>query len=84
MFWSIERSLESNKISKTIVSSDSNVILNMVKATYGPRVELHKEVKNCQKMILELSNYFNIYQKNEAFKDIILLQPTSPLRKKDL
>ena len=83
LFWSIERSLESNKISKTIVSSDSNVILNMVKATYGPRVELHKRSKELSKddsRTVELLQYLS--KKNEAFKDIILLQPTSPLRKK--
>lgn len=77
--WTIESSLKSKYISKTIVSSDDDDILS-ISATYGAEVikrpqELSLDVTASEPVIEHVLN--NIKEEYDYF---ILLQPTSPLR----
>ena len=83
LFWSIERALESKKISDILISSDSEIILDMVHKAYESRVRLHKRSDNLSQdnsKTIDLLHHLSL--KNKSFQNIILLQPTSPLRKK--
>ena len=84
LFWSIERALESEKISEIIVSSDSKRILDIVHKTYDSRVQLHKrndDLSQDNSKTIDLLQQLSLVKK--SFQKIILLQPTSPLRKKN-
>ena len=82
LFWSIDRSLESKNITKTIVSSDSDDILSIVKDAYGSSVELHKRSKDLasddSKTVDLLQHIAELYKLTDH---IVLLQPTSPMRR---
>ena len=83
LFWSIERALQSKKISEILISSDSELILDMVHKEYGSRVQLHKrsnDLSQDDSKTIDLLKHLSLLYK--SFQNIILLQPTSPLRKK--
>ena len=85
LFWSIERALQSSQISKTIVSSDSEQILDLVKQSYGHNVHLHKrpqELASDESKTIDLLTH--IAQNHLNFEHIVILQPTSPMRKSGL
>ena len=79
--WTIEASLKSKYITKTIVSSDTEEILNISKQ-YGAEIikrpdELALDTTPSEPVILHvLENIKNI----DEYEYLILLQPTSPLR----
>ncbi len=81
--WSIEASLKSNYITKTIVSSDSEEILDIANK-FGAEIllrdkTLSSDTSSSENVIIDVIE--KIYQQqNITFDYIILLQPTSPLR----
>lgn len=77
--WTIEASLESKYITKTIVSSDSGEILEVSKK-YGSEIlkrpdELATDISSSEVVVKHA-----LESVEEKFEYIILLQPTSPLR----
>jgi CMP-N,N'-diacetyllegionaminic acid synthase len=80
LFWTIERALESKLITNIIVSSDSEEILLLVKTSYSSvtlhqrSIELSADSSKTIDLLQSLSNEFT------GYKNIVLLQPTSPLR----
>lgn len=77
--WTIEEALKSKYITKTIVSSDDNEILNIAKK-YGSEI-----IKRPSQLASDTSTSFDVIEhtilsQNENFDYVILLQPTSPLR----
>jgi len=80
--WSIEASLNSEYITKTIVSSDDKEILD-ISLEYGAEIinrpkNLSDDNANSESAVLHAINHLKDIE--EAFDIIILLQPTSPLR----
>lgn len=77
--WSIEASLNSKYISKTIVSSDSDEILN-ISSEYGAEV-----LKRSEELALDNTKtepvLIDVLEKiEESYDYLVLLQATSPLR----
>ena len=80
--WTIEASLNSQYIDKTIVSSDSNEILNLDLNYNFCRHKRSKKLSNDSARSEDV--VLNILDEETALKNyeyLILLQPTSPLRK---
>jgi CMP-N-acetylneuraminic acid synthetase len=77
--WTIEASLNSKYITKTIVSSDDDEILNISKE-YGADILKRPSEFATDSASSELVVNHAIKSINESFDYIILLQPTSPLR----
>ena len=80
--WSIEASLNSKYITKTVVSSDDNEILNITKK-YGSDVlkranELALDTTASEPVIRDVIE--KLREDNQEFDYLVLLQPTSPLR----
>ncbi len=77
--WSIEAALESSYIDKVIVSSDNDEILNISKKFKADTIKRPDELAS------DLSSSFDAIKHTidnlEKYDYIILLQPTSPLRK---
>ena len=84
IYWTIKEALKIKEINKVIVSSDSKKILNISK-NYGIKYFI-KRPKNLSR---DKSSSWDVVKhvikmlkkNNEKYKNIILLQPTSPLRK---
>jgi len=77
--WTIEASLNSKYINKTIVSSDDDEILEISKK-YGAEIlkrpdEFATDISSSEAVVHHV-----IENTNEIYNYIILLQPTSPLR----
>lgn len=80
--WSIDAALRSKYISKVIVSSDSDHILNIA-VSYGSSVikrpiELASDKSPTEPVIMHA--ILSLLELNENYEYIVLLQPTSPLR----
>ena len=77
--WSIEAALQCDFISKTVVSSDCPEILSISRL---PGVDLHERPKT---LALDESSsvdvVLDVLKNYEKFSYIVLLQPTSPLRR---
>ena len=84
--WSIESALNSKFISKTIVSSDNDEIITVSKQ-YGAEIpfkrptNLATDTATTRDVLIHAIEYYKL--KNITFDYIVLLQPTSPFRKKD-
>ncbi len=80
--WTIEASLNSKYISKTVVSSDDDEILNISEKYNSETIkrpsELALDTTSSEAVIKHVVE--DLKQKNQEFDYIILLQPTSPLR----
>ena len=79
--WSIEASLKSKYITKTIVSSDNDKILNIAKQ-YGACIQkrpnhLAEDITPTEPVIYHVLQHMEYL---EEYDYLILLQPTSPLR----
>lgn len=77
--WTIEASVNSKYITKTIVSSDSNEILEVAK-NYGVHIlkrpaEFASDLSSSEVVVKH-----TIDNSEEKYEYIVLLQPTSPLR----
>ncbi|MGV6860632.1 MAG: acylneuraminate cytidylyltransferase family protein [Putridiphycobacter sp.] len=82
--YSIESAKSANLITKTIVSSDNQDIINIAKAFKAevPFVrpkELAEDNSTTVEVLLHAINFFE--SKGETFDYIVLLQPTTPFRK---
>lgn len=83
--WSIESALESKQISKTIVSSDNDEIIAISKQ-YGAEIPFKRPEKlatdsaTTKDVLLHTIEFYKT--QNINFDYIVLLQPTSPFRKK--
>jgi len=80
--WTIKASLDSNFISKTVVSSDDDEILK-ISQKYGASVirrpkSLASDEASSESVMLHTIDSLSV--NNEEFDIVILLQPTSPLR----
>ena len=80
--WTIEASLKSRYITKTIVSSDDNEILEVSKK-YGANVlkrpdNLATDTSSSQSVVEHTIT--ELEKVNEKYDYLVLLQPTSPLR----
>ena len=80
--WTIEASIKSKFISKTVVSSDDQEILD-ISAENGAEIirrpdNLATDTSKSESVVSHAINYFQ--SKGEEFDIVILLQPTSPLR----
>ena len=80
--WTIEASLKSRYITKTVVSSDDNEILEISK-NYGANIlirpdDLATDTSSSQSVVEHVIK--ELEKLNEKYDYIILLQPTSPLR----
>lgn len=82
--WTIEASLKSKHISKTVVSSDSNEILQISKK-YGAQTILRPAKLALDSSASEplIKHILDTLEDIAKFDFLILLQPTSPLRDKD-
>ena len=83
--WSIEASKESKYITKTVVSSDGDDILNISKQ-YGASTikrphDLALDTTPSEDVIKHTLNV--VREENETYDYLILLQPTSPIRDKN-
>ncbi len=84
--WTIEEAKKSKYIDKLIVSTDSTEIAEISKK-YGAEVpfirpkELASDTASSIDVILHAINFFK--NKGDTYEYIVLLQPTSPLRKVD-
>lgn len=80
--WTINASLNSKYITKTVVSSDDIDILNCAKELGSDFIKrptsLSLDETSSELVIEHTLSYF--YKKGEIFDYLILLQPTSPLR----
>lgn len=87
IYWSINSAINTPCISRVVVSTDSNKIASLAKQ-YGAEVpylrpvELADDNSNTEDALLHLLEWLNI---NESYfpDNIILLQPTSPIRLKN-
>ncbi len=79
MTWTIEASLNSKYISKTIVSSDSDEILEFA-IKYGSEILKRPDVLSADTSSSEVVVKHALENIVEKFDYIVLLQPTSPLR----
>lgn len=83
--WSIETGLESEKINKVIVSSDNEEIINIAKQ-YGAEVpfvrpaNLSTDSATTNDVLLHALDFYKA--KDITYDYIVILQPTSPFRKK--
>ncbi len=80
--WTIEASLKSRYITKTVVSSDDNEILEVSKK-YGANVlkrpdDLATDTSSSQSVVEHTIT--ELEKVNEKYDYLVLLQPTSPLR----
>ena len=80
--WTIEASLNSKYITKTIVSSDDNEILD-ISSYYGAEIikrplSLASDTANSESVVKHAIDHLE--KQGEVFDIVILLQPTSPLR----
>jgi len=80
--WSIEASLASKYITKTVVSSDNDEILNISKKykanTLKRPTELASDTASSEEAVINVIE--ELKKGGEEFEYLILLQPTSPLR----
>lgn len=80
--WSIEASLASKYITKTVVSSDSDEILNISKKykanTLKRPTELASDTASSEEAVINAIK--ELKKAGEEFEYLVLLQPTSPLR----
>ncbi|HEB62613.1 MAG TPA: acylneuraminate cytidylyltransferase family protein, partial [Bacteroidetes bacterium] len=79
--WTIEASLKSKYITKTIVSSDSDTILKIAKK-YGANTLKRPVQYSTDQASSEVVVKHAMKSINKKYDYIILLQPTSPLRDK--
>ena len=82
--WTIEESIKSRYINKTVVSSEDEEILEVSKK-YGAETikrpyEIATDTATSESVIIHTLEYLNSL--GEVFDIVILLQPTSPLRNK--
>jgi CMP-N,N'-diacetyllegionaminic acid synthase len=80
--WTIEASLDSKYITKTIVSSDDKEVLD-ISTEYGAKVvkrpdDLSSDSATSESVVKHTIDYLE--SMGEVFDIVILLQPTSPLR----
>jgi CMP-N,N'-diacetyllegionaminic acid synthase len=86
IYWSIKAALEANCIDRLVVSTDSSEIAELSQS-YGAEVpfirpmEISGDNATTESAINHCLNFFN--KKNDEIpENIVLLQPTSPVRKK--
>jgi len=83
--WSINSALNSKLVNKTIVTSDSEEIIEIAR-TFNAEIpftrpsELASDTANSKDVIVHAINWY--LAQNQSFDYIVLLQPTSPFRKK--
>lgn len=77
--WTIEASLDSKYITKTIVSSDSDEILEVAK-NYGSDILKRPDELATDTSSSEVVIKHTLESMEEKFDYVVLLQPTSPLR----
>jgi len=83
--WTIEEALKSNYIDNIIISTDDENIINLSRQYKGINVpfvspkELSSDKATSLDVVLHALNYYSSNDKN--FDYVMLLQPTSPLRK---
>ncbi len=80
--WTIEASLKSKYVTKTVVSSDDREILK-ISEEYGSEaiqrpVELANDTATSESVVKHTIDFLSA--RNELFDVLVLLQPTSPLR----
>ena len=80
--WTINLALNSKLIDKVVVSSDSKKILNISRKLGSDTILRPKNISGDNSTTESAINHCINYYKNN-FEVIILLPPTSPLRKKD-
>ena len=77
--WTLEASLNSQFISKTIVSSDDELILSIAK-DYNSEIPLKRSKKLSGDDSNSVDVVIDIIKKFPNYNYVIILQPTSPLR----
>jgi len=83
--WTIEEALKSKYIDNIIVSTDDENIINLSKQYKGIHVPFVRPKELCSDkatsldVVLHALNYYSSHDKNYDY--VMLLQPTSPLRK---
>ena len=80
--WTIKLALNSKLIDKVVVSSDSKKIIDISRKLGSDTILRPKNISGDNSTTESAINHCINYYKND-FEVIILLQPTSPLRKKD-
>ena len=82
MVWSIEAALKSKFISKTVVSSDSDIILNIAQQNGSQIIKrphnLASDTARTEPVIAHV--LLKLIEKGEQYDYVILLQATAPLR----
>ena len=80
--WTIEAAKESNSLNKIIVSTDDNSIATFSKE-HGVEVPFLRNVNLAQDESLVIDTVIEAIEFFKNYDDILLLQPTSPLRTKE-
>lgn len=86
IYWSIKFAKNNSNNADVVVSSDSNQI-NKICQKYKTRFlkRPKKYAGNTSSMISVIGNVLDtLYNENKVYKYVVLLQPTSPLREKNL
>ncbi|MCF6212471.1 MAG: acylneuraminate cytidylyltransferase family protein [Flavobacteriaceae bacterium] len=81
--WTIEAALKSEFISKTIVSSDSDIILEMSKKYGTETIKRPANLASDSARSEPVMTHVLKQLKDENYDYVMLLQPTSPLRTSD-
>ncbi len=83
MAYTIESALQSHYIDETMVSTDSEIYASIAKE-YGANVPFIRSSKNATDMAKSMDVVFEVLDEYErrgkSFDNIVVLQPTSPLR----
>ena len=83
MAYTIESALQSHYIDETMVSTDSDIYASIAKE-YGANVPFIRSSKNATDMAKSIDVVFEVLdeyeRKGQSFDNIVVLQPTSPLR----
>lgn len=83
--WSVNSALKSNFINKTVVSTDDKKIIDICKSKNIDFVQRPKELSSDKSSSFSvLKHYYKSCDQNEKPDYLIILQPTSPLREKNL
>tara|TARA_B100001250_G_scaffold224022_1_gene192104 strand:+ start:17056 stop:17688 length:633 start_codon:yes stop_codon:yes gene_type:complete len=84
IYWSIISALESKKIDKIVVSTDDDEIINTIKNfNFDLQIDKRPDILSTdQAKTIDVLNEYAI--RNPKYDSYVLLQPTSPLRQKQI
>lgn len=83
--WSVNASIKSKLVNKTVVSTDDEQIINICKKKNINYIDRPKNISSDKSSSFSvLKHYYDSCHENDKPDYLVLLQPTSPLREKNL